>query len=347
MRFLLFILLTNNIVFSQLDGFKETYKRQIQLGKIDKSKTEFFNSKDNIFSNYKYGFSFQQPKGWKYDNGSGLITVYRTGLVDKGVTFSVNILELDSKKTPSIFDIIDYMGIDNYKSQYIKKLGVTPTSFKVDKTYFKNTPSVKSEIRFVEQEYDFEIEWNNISMMFWKDNLQFTLGLNIPLVYYEENRQYYDNLFYGFNFLQKYNDFEFLDESKFLIDNKDIREINTYDLKSMVEYFLDDCRLQGLKIPKDIEISSTFEILGNNTLGVSLGKNTKNIIIKINPEKWSRSSLVKKWYLIYHELGHDVLNFDHGEGGKMMFTFSDREYVWGEFFEDKDYMFNNYIQSQN
>lgn len=49
---------------------------------------------------------------------------------------------------------------------------------------------------------------------------------------------------------------------------------------------------------------------------------------------------MKRWYLIYHELGHDVLNLKHGEGGKMMFTFSDREYEWKEFFDDKKYMFN-------
>lgn len=341
MKYLIFILFTSNIVFSQLDGFKETYKRQIQLGKIDKSKTEFFNSKDNLFSNFKYGFSFIQPKGWGHDNGSGLITVYRTMVIDSGITFSVNVLELNSKKTISVFDIVDFIGLEKFKSQQISKMGVIPTFSEVNKTYFKNLPTVKSEIRFLEREDDFEIEWNNISMIFWKNNLQFTLGLNVPWIYYKENPEYYDNLFYNFNFLQNYNDFEFLDERKFIINGKDIRHINSYDLKSMVELFLDDCKLNGIKIPTDIDISSTFEILEKNTLGVSLGKNTNNIIIKIDPEKWSKSSVVKKWYLIYHELGHDVLNLEHGEGGKMMFTFSDREYIWDEFFDDKDYMFNN------
>ena len=108
----------------------------------------------------------------------------------------------------------------------------------------------------------------------------------------------------------------------------------------MVKLFLDDCKLNGISISNKINISSTFEVLESRTLGVSLGRNNPDIIIKIDPESWSKSSIIKRWYLIYHELGHDVLNLKHGEGGKMMFTFSDREYKWKEFFDDKKYMFN-------
>ena len=45
MKYILFILITNNILFSQIYGFEEPYKKQIQLGKIDKSETEFNNAK--------------------------------------------------------------------------------------------------------------------------------------------------------------------------------------------------------------------------------------------------------------------------------------------------------------
>tara|TARA_A200000113_G_scaffold224771_1_gene243534 strand:+ start:1183 stop:1335 length:153 start_codon:yes stop_codon:yes gene_type:complete len=44
-----------------------------------------------------------------------------------------------------------------------------------------------------------------------------------------------------------------------------------------------------------------------------------------------------------HELGHDVLNFQHGQGGKMMFNYSDAEYNWDTFVKDRDYMFNKYL----
>ena len=110
--------------------------------------------------------------------------------------------------------------------------------------------------------------------------------------------------------------------------------------------FLDDCKLNGISIPDNINISSTFEILESKTLGVSLGMdNDEIVVIKIDPENWSKSSITKRWYLMYHELGHDVLNLEHGEGGKMMFTFSDREYKWEEFFKDKEYLFKYFTKN--
>ena len=60
----------------------------------------------------------------------------------------------------------------------------------------------------------------------------------------------------------------------------------------------------------------------------------------MDPEKWAKSSIEKRWYVLYHELGHDVLNLEHGQGGKMMFNFADKEYTWDDFFKDKDYMIN-------
>lgn len=56
-----------------------------------------------------------------------------------------------------------------------------------------------------------------------------------------------------------------------------------------------------------------------------------NIFLKVDPGKWSRASIVKRWYILYHELGHDVLNFEHGEGGKMMFNFTEEDYSWEVF----------------
>jgi hypothetical protein len=89
-------------------------------------------------------------------------------------------------------------------------------------------------------------------------------------------------------------------------------------------------------------IKATFAPLEGDALALSYGFNDdKNIVLKVDPEKWATSSEEKRWYILYHELGHDVLNLDHGEGGKMMFNFADREYSWDEFIEDKKYMFEN------
>jgi hypothetical protein len=98
-------------------------------------------------------------------------------------------------------------------------------------------------------------------------------------------------------------------------------------------------------VPK---IKATFESLDGNSIGLSYGyMDDNNIIIKIDPTNWEKSSLVKRWYLLYHELGHDILNLDHGEGGKMMFNFADKEYTWENFIEDRKTMFDIYKSKYN
>ena len=123
-----------------------------------------------------------------------------------------------------------------------------------------------------------------------------------------------------------------------------LKDVDTYDLKKMIEIFLIDCKLKGLNFPKNT-IVAKFESLEGNIIGVSTGKDNDQLIkIKIDPKAWSESSIPKRWYLLYHELGHDVLNLEHGNGGKMMFNFIDRGYSWKEFWEDKNYMLNNYLK---
>ena len=344
MRFSIFlIILFNNVVFSQLEGFEDSYKRQIQLGQIDKSKTEFYDSSTKVFSNYKYGFSFKLHKNWDYDNGVGLLTVFRTFQKDSGIGLSINVMESIEKKVPSLHKIYDELGELFYQNgikNQLKNTGLNLKKSSFKKSSFKGFESIDQLYVTSEIIEDFELETIHKGKVFWKDNIQFTIGFNLPKLYYDLNPEYFDSLLYEFSLLQNYRGIDFEDENLFFVNSIDIRKVNTYDLKSMVKLFLKDCSINGINIENVTQIKSTFEELERGTQGVSTGINKNGVEIKIDPVFWSNSSLIKKWYLIYHELGHDVLNLEHGEGAKMMFNFSDKEYTWDEFFEDKDYMFN-------
>tara|TARA_R110001583_G_scaffold52235_3_gene162436 strand:- start:1443 stop:2486 length:1044 start_codon:yes stop_codon:yes gene_type:complete len=131
-------------------------------------------------------------------------------------------------------------------------------------------------------------------------------------------------------------------DSDFEINNIDIREIDTYTLPLFIDVFLNDCKQNNIYLNKQ-NIKITFNPLDGNTIALAYAMNdNNNIVVKVDPSNWENSSLAKKWYIIYHELGHDVLNLEHGEGGKMMFNFADREYDFEEFFNDKKQMFNYY-----
>ena len=137
------------------------------------------------------------------------------------------------------------------------------------------------------------------------------------------------------------------EESRYKIGNQDLREINQFDLEAMVKFFIEDCKRINKNIPKINSLKATFETLDGEKIALAygLGDDT-SIIIKVDPVKWKNSNIVKRWYIIYHELGHDVLNLQHGQGGKMMYNFADKEYSWDDFFNDKDYMINS-IKDKN
>jgi hypothetical protein len=137
-----------------------------------------------------------------------------------------------------------------------------------------------------------------------------------------------------------------INDETYLVGNYNLKETNQYDLKLMVDVFLLDCKNNDIVVKKG-DVITSFETLDGSTLGLSYGINNDiKIELKIDPEKWANASIPKRWYLIYHELGHDVLNLQHGNGGKMMFNFSDKGYSWKEFWEDRKYMFESYKKNK-
>ena len=50
-------------------------------------------------------------------------------------------------------------------------------------------------------------------------------------------------------------------------------------------------------------------------------------------------------FLYYPENDDIETSFEHGQGGKMMFNFADRDYTWETFEKDRNYMFKKYLNN--
>lgn len=176
--------------------------------------------------------------------------------------------------------------------------------------------------------------------------------------YYLFNRENYDVLdFRPFKSLNNENSENYLSR---------MFKVSTYNIEDMILLFIKDLKEQlkdfaiinsgkiDLKKISLLEtnldkllIKATFEEMDDSTLAISYGiNNDKNVFVKVNPTNWTEASNQKKWYVIYHELGHDILNLNHGEGDKMMFNFVDKKYTWQDFFEDRKKMFNIYFNKK-
>lgn len=209
--------------------------------------------------------------------------------------------------------------------------------------YYENKYSYADVINYSFMKNDFRFN-SKFSYGKRSDNVKSTTGYDrwnyLCLQFNDDIWDSMDNL-NNLSISSQKNKSKILNSLRSKIGNKDMMDINIYDLKEMVKFFLEDCKRSNIKVPKIETLSTRFEPLDDGVIALSyaMGDDSK-IVIKVDPKKWQNSSKQKKWYIMYHELGHDVLNLNHGEGGKMMFNFADREYSWDEFYKDKDYMFN-------
>jgi len=134
-----------------------------------------------------------------------------------------------------------------------------------------------------------------------------------------------------------------IDDPRFTIGTKNMKEIGVDNLEEMISLFLEDCQVNGIVVSDSQEIAVIFESLPDGIVMLASGiGNDDKITLKIDEDIWTRLSEVDKWYMLYHELGHDVLNLMHTSGGDMMSIEVNKRVTWDHFFTDRQIMFEVY-----
>lgn len=131
------------------------------------------------------------------------------------------------------------------------------------------------------------------------------------------------------------------DFNKFLFDillaHKDKFKENRYK-------FSHHLLTKGLINPKKTQIEVAFNELKGETIAVALGMNNdEKINLVVDPKKWNNYSKAERFYILYHELGHDIFNFNHGNGGRMMFNYKNKSITFKTFNEDKESLFETML----
>jgi hypothetical protein len=127
------------------------------------------------------------------------------------------------------------------------------------------------------------------------------------------------------------------------------------DFSMYVDKFYRDLEVYGIRavrpetiIIKFARLETTNKYKGYN--GVSFGYNNDDIIeIYINPLSWEQGSKARRYWLMYHELAHDILNAEHVEAipenkGKLMYPHSSNFKIsdMDEFIEAYQALFEEY-----
>ena len=125
-------------------------------------------------------------------------------------------------------------------------------------------------------------------------------------------------------------------------------EMNPFDLEGYIALFVNFAEQNGLDLKYiyqyDVNIKFSYEHMKDNTIAytTTLGDD-KKVNIVVNPIAWEAASPAKRVAILFHELGHDVLNFEHNsEEGPLMSVYAQYDYTIEEVFNLTIEMFNDY-----
>lgn len=188
------------------DLFKKSFKQQGQENRLPEF-SEYLDTIKNIYSNYKYHVAFNGPDTWESDKGVSEHTIYRTYNPDSALTFSINVIELNVDENLEQ-DMWQYyldnkQEIDNSCTTIIEaQLNTKVEDYRTEKTYVKNNVALKRTLRYLVKEQDYEYYVTSLSRQVMINKLIFTFGLDLPSVFYDGNKSYYDDLFLNISFLK-------------------------------------------------------------------------------------------------------------------------------------------------
>lgn len=197
------------------DIFKKSLKQQKNEGTLSDN-IEYFDSINNLYSNFKYRVAFDAPNHWKNDAGVSEHKIFRSYCADSAITFSINVNEInitiEEKKEMESMDIWEFYQNNKNKMDYpyrvilSKQINSEIKDYKVSKTFLKKQVAIRRSFNYLFRQLDFEYEYTSIIYQTTIDNLIFTFGLDVPTMFYNINAEYYENLFMNISFLANKED---------------------------------------------------------------------------------------------------------------------------------------------
>lgn len=187
--------------FVHAQNFNTSYK-------AGEMKSHHYDESNNLYSNYKYNVSFDGPNHWNHDMGVSEHTIFRTYELDSAITIAINVLEVnlpEGVKPPK--DIMEVYENDKDRMDYLYKVVIPKQyntkveDFKAVKSYLNNRVSLKRTFVYTVKEDDIEYLNKSIVYQTIMDNCMYTIGLDVPDMFYKEAPNYYKNLFNGVRFM--------------------------------------------------------------------------------------------------------------------------------------------------
>lgn len=78
-------------------------------------------------------------------------------------------------------------------------------------------------------------------------------------------------------------------------------------------YYVEFIELTGHVNKSEVILVEFSKLMPDGVLGIAIGMDADSVVlVKINANHWNELSENQKWWLVMHELAHDILNWQHG-----------------------------------
>lgn len=213
----LIISCNNDRYVERKDLFNKSYK---ELKKTDPTAAmlEYMDTVHNLYSNFKYGVSFDGPNQWDFNFGASERNIYSTFQIDSAIVFDIIVIDMNVSKTRQI-NLWEGYNNDKEKTMEIMKHAIAlniDSDFVLSeptKRYIKNKVAIRWEIDYVTRDLDSEYDRKMIIYQTFRKGNNYTFTLALPLFFYERNKSYYEELFNRIHWLKDRDEVnQYLDE---------------------------------------------------------------------------------------------------------------------------------------
>ena len=207
-------------------------------------------------------------------------------------------------------------------------------------TYYKLTKSRVNEIKSLDDEFFLKLKKHKNAIVRVTEKL-----LDGSTILYKDHKLFLGGMTAGFNKFSGVKAPSIKNRKSYSVANG-LANVNPFNLEKYIDKFILDAKTNhnvDLSYVNKRDRLIIFRELEGQTIAAAYKKDNDNeVLVLVDPENWYDANQAKRWYIIYHELGHDILNLKHGECGAMMNESTSGSYTWSRLEKDKNTMFNTY-----
>ena len=168
-------------------------------------KTQALDTLTNVYINYSYQISIDAPDNWIVDYGIGEDCIFRGNERELALTFSIVVkkIKMENKNAWQEYILHKPQKDEELRNFFKNQFNSEINNYKAIKSYVNNFVSLNESFDFIVRSTELEYINQFIQHTVFKDGYVYVFNAQMPKTIYDEQPEYFKNLFNLIRFLPK------------------------------------------------------------------------------------------------------------------------------------------------